>query len=582
MANNVAGLRSTNEGQSATSRKRGRLTVNRETSSRVSLRPTAAPVDTFERVGQAPDVSSNAERLSRALAQLNPAIGRLAGQYQQNKENEQMEKLKFYTEQFMADKETGAVSSSQVKEMFPELVPTVAARIAQATGELEARRWAQDKIQEVLENDELRLNTQSRRAFLDGIRQEALQMSGDNEFYGTGFMTQLDRSLNEFETTWMRETANYHEQLQTESFSNHVAETLRSGGDLLALDAQWKETSSLSNRERNAVVVETAINEAVSSLNTGILDRLPTRFLNAETKARVASAREKVESAMYSRFVRSKELDNYERSNRVRTGKVNILTRMAQGEEINPSEFYNQPELFEYALRLNNQPSLNSTVSVRNAEHLKAQILQAGTTGNFMDAFKDDPNFQLSVGGEEDVSEDFLRDYILNRDDLNPAEKQSLIEEVPMLMDGVNFIRNPDFTTHFNNSIGNDLEVFAKSVQGQVLQQMGVNVQGDVQTSYREHLRQEVMAYIEEKNRMPRGQDKLDILRRADEAATRRLQFIQQNYRTLLQEQSAQMAGSPNRGGQMSRNRPPQRDEQQEDSNDSFTLPNGIQVKRVE
>lgn len=579
MANNVAGLRSTNEGQSTTSRKRGRLTVNRETSSRVSLRPTAAPVDTYERVGQAPDVSSNAERLSRALAQINPTIGRLAGQYQANKENEQMEKLKFYTEQFMADKEQGTVSSSQVKEMFPELVPTVAARIAQATGELEAKRWTQDRIQEVLENDEIRLNTQSRRKYLDGIRQEALQMAGENEFYGTGFMTQLDRSLNEFETSWMRETANYHEQIQTESFSNHVAETLRSGGDLLTLDAQWKETSSLSNRERNAVIVETAINEAVSSLNTKVLDRLPERFLNAESKARIASAKEKVESAMYSRFVRSKELDNYERTNRIRTGKIDILSRISQGEEINPSEFYDRPELFEYALRLNSQPSLNSTVSVRNAEHLKAQILQAGTTGQFMEAFKDDPDFQLAVGDESDVSEDFLRDYILNRDDLNPAEKQSLIEEVPMLMDGVNFIRNPDFTTHFSNSVGNDLEVFAKSVQGQTLQQMGVNVQGDVQTAFREQLRQEVMAYIEEKNQLPRGQAKLDILRRADDAAIRRLQFIQQNYRNLLQEQAAQMSGM-NTGGQMGRNRPTPKDNSE--GEDSFTLPNGIQVKRVE
>ncbi|MFA7168423.1 MAG: hypothetical protein WC096_05930, partial [Sphaerochaetaceae bacterium] len=295
---------------------------------------------------------------------------------------------------------------------------------------------------------------------------------------------------------------------------------------------------------------------------------------NTETKARIAQVKEKIESSMYSRFIRARQLQEYEREESIRQGKIDILTRIANGEEVSPDEFYQTPELFEYAMRMNTQPHISSTVSVRNAENLRSTILKAATAGSYMEAFKNDPSFTLMFEDEEAVTEWGLRDYILHRDDLNPAEKQKLIEQVPMLMEGVNFVRNPDFDAHFENSVGNDLKVFAQSVQGQVLQRMGVNVQGVVQNTYRERLRQEVIAYIEENERLPRGTDRLEIMQRAEDAAHRRLQVFQQNYRQLLQDQAEQMKGEGNQGtAQRDRNN---------NSEDTFTLPNGVRVKRVE
>lgn len=579
---NVGGLRPTQNNQPEVRQKKGRLAVQRSSSNRATLRPSAAPVDTYVRPGPTPNVSANAERLSAALAQLNPIIGQLSQQYRQNKEKDQLAKLRFYTEQFMKDKETGAVTAAQVKEMFPELVPTVAARIAQATGEIEARRWAQDQVQSILENDDIRLNTVNRQGAIEAIREEARGMIGDNEFYGNGFLNQLDSSLREFETAWMRETAAHQEQIQAESFSNHVSEVLLNGGDLMELDAQWKDSSSLNNLERNQIVVNAAINQALATGNEGLLSRVPDRFLNAESKARFDQTRDQLQQARYTQMYRQRQMQQWAREDQIRSGKVGILQRMAGGEELNPAEFANTPELFEYALRLNSQPTLNATVSVRNAENIRASLLRASTSGSYMEAFKDDPSFTLMFGEEDNVSEEGLRDYVLQRDDLNPAEKQQLIEQVPTLMEGVNFVRNPDFDTHFENTLGNDLKVFGQSVQGQVLQQMGVNVQGDVQNAYRERLRQEVMAFIEDNEEIPRGTAKLEIMQRAEETATRRLQFLQQNYRDLLQEQAQRMAGD----NQPSRRAPtPQRaapEQAQNDDDNVIILPNGVRVQRVE
>lgn len=570
----VGGLRPTQSNNPTGSRKKGRTVVQRDSSAQVGLRPTAAPVDTYVTPGAVPQ-DNNLIRLSRALGELNPALTRMAAQAQASKEQDQMDKLRFYTEQFMKDKQDGAVNAAQVKEVFPELVPTVAARIAQATGEIEAKRWLQGEIQTILEDDNIRLNTENRQAYIEQIRAKALETIGENEFYGTGFLTQLDRSIGEFETTWMRETANHHEAVQSEAFTDEVVQTIRGGGDLTALDRQWKKSSSLNNLERNNLVLNAVTSEAIATNDPKLLDKIPDRFLNAESKATLAKTRQQIETSMYSQFVRAKEFDAYERSQMLRAGKVDILERLTSGRGVNPAEFYKSPELYEFAIRMNSQPTIDGTRSVRAASSFKTNLLRAGTTGSYTDAFANDTQFIAAFRGDGDaVSVEALRDHILNRTDMNPTEKESLLAEIPTLMDGVNFLRDPDTTSFFSSTVDGDLKVFAQSPQGQVLQTMGINAQGDVRNRFYETLRQEVNAYVEDKGEMPRGQARLEVLRRAEAEALKRLEYLQRNYRDLIREQ-AQGTSQPQPAEQPTNNR--------SEGDDTFiTLPNGVKVKKVE
>src|SRR5690606_19943034 len=132
---------------------------------------------------------------------------------------------------------------------------------AEATGLIEGKKWIESKIEGILNNDEIRLNTEARRAAIEQIRAEALEFVGDNKFYGNGFLSQIDRSLAEFESAWLRETAAYHQQVQAEAFSSLVAEVIRQGGDPLTLDDEWKN-SSHNNLERKRIVLDTYIAEA--------------------------------------------------------------------------------------------------------------------------------------------------------------------------------------------------------------------------------------------------------------------------------------------------------------------------------
>lgn len=563
---NVPGLRPSTSSRPSVRQKRGRVVTQRDTSARVGLAPAAARVDTYVRP-QAIAQDNRLGQLADALAQLSPALQKYSAAATPNMEKQQMEKLKWYTAQFTKDKETGAVTATQVKEMFPELVPTVAARIAQATGEQEAKQWAQDQVQDILQNDQIRLNSAERRAYLDNIRKQAFEKTGGEDFYGTGFLEQVDRTLNEFETTWMRETATYHQELQKNSFSDAVVNTLKNGGDLMALDDEWKQSSSLNNIERNKIVVDSVVSQAVAESNVKLLDSIPTRFLNAESKAELAKVGQQIEAAKYSEFVRAKEIAEFQRSQSIRSGKAAILQRLVSGDAVNPADYYKTPELYEYALRLNSQPTLDATYSTRNAASVRSKLLQAGTTGSFTQAFEADPEFLYDFRQDQDVTEDKLRDHIMSRSDLNPNDKQKLIDDIPTLMGGVNLLRDQEVTAYFDSNLGADLKVFAQSPQAQILQIQGVNAQGAVRSTFFNTLAYEVNAYIEEENQIPRGRAKLDLLERARQAADMRLQTLQN--RTAQPQATNKPAPTPQRAAP-------------EGSASSFRLPNGVEVRRVE
>ncbi|MCW8160670.1 hypothetical protein D7236_08320 [Stutzerimonas stutzeri] len=479
-----------------------------------------------------------------------------------------MQKLRFYTEQFMRDKESGAVSATQVQEQFPELVPTVAARIAQATGEQEAKQWALDQVQEVLQNDELRLNTANRKQFLDGIRKQAFERTGGQDFYGTGFLDQVDRTLNEFETTWMRETAQYHQELQKNSFSDAVVNTLKSGGDLLALDNEWKQSSSLNNVERNKIIVDSVIAQAIADSNPKMLDTVPTRFLNAESKAELAKVGQQIEAAKYSEFVRAKEIAEFQRSQSIRAGKASILQRLVSGDAVNPADYYKTPELYEYALRLNSQPTLDATYSTRNAASVRSKLLQAGTTGSFIQAFETDPEFLYDFRQDGEVTEDRLRDHIMARSDLNPNDKQKLMDDLPQLMGGVNMLRDQEVKTYFDAYVGFDLKNLATSELGKaVFPLKGINPEGEVRRAFYDVYALELSNYIEKNNQLPRGDAKTPLLEKAREAAERRILSLQ----NLLTAPQATNNPAPT----------PQR-AAPEGSANTIRLPNGVEVRRVE
>ena len=575
----VNGLRPVGSSAPTLTRKRGRKVVDSR-GSQAQLRATAAPVDTFVSPGATPDVSSNLEQLSQALQSLNPmleryGLNRTADQKEAQAalEKEQMKKLWYYTELFMKDKESGAVDQAQVKAILPELVPAVAARVAQATGEKEAKQWLSGRIQAILENDELRLNTQSRQAEIDAIRAEAMERIGDNEFYGAGYLGQMDRSLNEFSSAWMRETAAHQEDLQKESLAGQVLYTVQTGGDLLSLDSVWKDSSSLNHKARNEVIVKTVVGHAVTSMDHRVLDQIPDRFLNATSKAELAKARLDINNGLYTQYVQQQRLKDDAYKAEVQSGKINVLDVAASGRPVNPLDYREQPEVYQFATHLANKPQVSTVESNAEERRFRSNLLIGATTGDFVTALGSE--FELRVPDNAEVSEYTLIDWVTISPRMNPAEKVRLIKDIPVLLQGVNFVRDPDFSTYFEDNVGADARVYASSSMGSLLSTAGFNVMGETRKAYNTSIRQSVMQYIDERGELPRN--RTEIMDKALEAAKRRLVEIQRNAVELSKDEFSKLSSTQPQQPQPQGRTTPQ--PAPFDAQGNLILPNGQVIK---
>ena len=572
MATLVEGLRPINEksGTGAAARKEGRQPVAYTNKQSVSLRPQAAPVDTYVKPRADPSVGQGAMQLAEVLSSVSPKLAKYAADQEKKKEDEQMEKLSYYTEVAAREFKEGTVNATQVKELFPELSPTVASRVSQSIGAIHAKEWTQTRIQEVLENDNIRLDTAARRKYLEELRQEALTLAKDQEFYGGGFLSQVTKSLNEFETAWMRETATYHEKVQAEAFTDQVTSILQSGGDLEALDEEWKSSSSLNNIERNKLVMEAALSIATANNDASVLKNLPKRFLNAEAKANITKVEQQIASARFAQWSRAKEMENWRRAEEERNMKIAINERAANGELINPAEFYKYPGVYDHALRIATAPMVNPTQSSATATNFRSGILRAGVTGDFLGALQNDPNFANSFRNNDEITEQSLVEHIVSRTDLTSKDRTDLLNEIPQLMGGMNFMRDPDVKENFETFVGADMRALLNGPFARAIQANGVNIQGEIQRAYYTAIQQGVMDYLEEHNALPRGAPKREIIEKATAKAEAKLKSLQ-NFTggrpapATPEKPEAKPTKSPKEGG-----------------GEYITLPNGMRIKKVE
>lgn len=434
-------------------------------------------------------------------------------------EKAQMDNVAYYTERFNEERESGAVKAVQVKEMFPELSTTVAARVARDSGSLDAREHAQGRMRELMENDDLRLDTAARQEFYAKMKEEAGELVGDNEFYGAGFYSRMDGVIQQYESQFMQETAQHHQEITEEEFSNKVMEALATGGDIHAIDKEYGESSPLSNIERKRLVVDAYEQAAIAEQNPDLLDQIPDRYLNAETKAMIPEARVKIRDAVYKEITQQHRVQEIERSEALRGGKIGILERMSNGEAINPMDYRHDPKLEAYARDLADQPRMDSTASIHKASQFEANLLRSGFSGDYKSAFADDPQFSAYFK-EREVTEDNLRDHLLGRTDMNPAQVQGLMEELPKLMEGMNVMRDDTVTQPLTNTIKPMLSDLASSTNSDIQQILtGQNLRARAMRSYEAEVQSGFRAYYDDNGEWPRGFAKKDLVDKATDKA---------------------------------------------------------------
>lgn len=450
-----------------------------------ALRTVAGPRMQAVQVAADPGRSS-AFQLAAALGKAEPVLEQFREDWERRKTIEQLAKKSSYVEQVRNDINNGGVTAVQLGQQFPEMVPTVRYQVLEAKGERDGKTAIQPIISEMLSDENLRYNTGARAEYLKSKRAQIMQSLGGDDFYKSGYLKAIDSELNQYENTLQRESAAMDLKILGEKFSTKVTEALMSQNPQAALetlDLTWKTTNGLSNQSRNEIVFETAKRLAFTMDNDQLLDQLPERFLNAQRKAEIADTKIKVMQIRMQKVRDAKTIRDLERDEQTRTGKNQILQSLVSNQPIDPYTYANNPELFEFALKTKDAPRLAEAVSVGNSQRVRTALLDSATAGG--------------------LDQNQLIDGVLANPNINPREKQKLIEEMPKLLEGRVSMQDE----RVKGAVTLRLDPMLKAIEQGPFSKLPAlaNLRGQTVNLFQQNIRNAFMSYYQQNGSFPTG-----------------------------------------------------------------------------
>ena len=420
-------------------------------------------------------------------------LAQFSHDYEVKKTNDQMGKIDFYAQTFENDHVSGAVSQAQLKQRFPEMVPVIAARVAESIGKKRGALDIAPIIEKINGDDMLRLDTKARAAYIATEREKlSKNIPAGNDFYAAGVVSAMDRSFNEQELKWQSQTAAYQTAVQLEAFSGEVHKALVSPDPkaaLEAIDKNYGVSSSLNPQERNKAVVSTAIAAAAAGDDPSLLAVVPQRFLNIHSKAELAKAGLQIETQRMAKYQRGKVIEEDKRTESERLGKLEILSVIGKGGEANPANYLSNAVLHDFAVKMLETPKVSDAASQAAVLSFRTRILAAGNVG--------------SVGTVADLTAGvFALRGLVNPKDLGP-----LIAEIPKLMEGQVLMNTPEIQSAFKNHISTRLDDLARSPVSEIATLMGAgNLRGGAASMFEGQIRQGFETYYKDnKNEWPSG-----------------------------------------------------------------------------
>ena len=473
--------------------------------------------------------SSSAFQLAEALGKAQPVLDKFNDTYERNRALEQQAqllKLDNYKNQIITDNQ-GPVSEAQVGARFPDTVPVIRMRIAEGAGAEQGKKLIQPVIDAIMADANLQNDTEARTAFIKQKRGEILGgIPAGNEFYASGAISAIDKELGQYENQWQRQTAAYHKEVQSKDFSGKVVEALgqaEPGKAIEALDANWKTSSSLNNFDRNKLVVETVTQQAYATDNPALLDKIPTRFLNAETSAKIQQSRLQILQIRIGKVRDAQFLEGAQREEATRGAKTDIVGKLAKGEQIDPGQYRGNPEAFSFAMNMKDAGRLPDVQSVSNATRVRTAILNGSTVGS--------------------MNQNQVIDQIMSNPAINPKEKQALIADVPKLMEGMLILKDEGVQVAMSTRIDARLKVLEGSTNAKIQSLItGGNLRAQAMQVFEQGLQGSFTAYFEDNKQWPTGKAKQDIIRVETEKAERLIEEL-----TRIGTQATPAA--PTRGG---------------------------------
>lgn len=468
-----------------------------------ALRTTAAPNIQTVQARFDPN-ESKAFQLASVFAKAEPTIDKIKEEQaseQRRKEILDTMGIPAVVARAQLEHGSGVVTAVQAGVVPPNQSTIVTARTDEALGTEWGKKNVQPLINSVMNNASLIQDPVKRADYIKEERSKLLgQLPKDNNFFVSGAVASMDKELNQYENTWQRQSSAYVTEVQSKDFSGKVSEAIKSPDPdkaLLDLDASFKQTSALDDVSRNKLVVDTFTQEAYAARNPDLMNKIPDRFLNAETKAKIQKTRAAIQEVRSSEYSFTRRVDADKREDQIRTGKADILKRFAAGQPVDPAEFKDNPDLNAFTISVMNNPRKPAAESSANAQRIRTSILNQSTV--------------------QGLDQNKVIDSLMNNKDLNPNDREKLINEIPKLIEGTIAMNDDMVKSAYSTRIGASLEEAAKNPLSKIrptLRSQTVNL-------FDQSIRQGFTAYYETahgdipKGNWPTGHAKQDIVDRA-------------------------------------------------------------------
>lgn len=461
-----------------------------------ALQTTAAPNIQTEQARFDPN-ASKAYQLAAALGKAQPIIDKFTAEYEHRKQQEELLKVPAFIAKAQSELGDGTVQAAQDNKIAPSSSSVVNARVNDGLGAEWGRKQVQPLIDSIMQNAELQTNSEARAEAIKTGRAKLLeQLPKGNDFFISGAITAIDREIGQRENLWQNQTAAYHKEVQAKDFSGKVVDALKTGDPakaLEALDATWKTSSSLSNLDRNKLVVDTVTQQAFAADDPNMLDKIPTRFRSAETDAQIKKTKILIQEKRMQTVRDAKFLSDFDREETTRKDTIEMINAAADGNPVDPTKYRNNPDSYQKALTIKDADRMPAAQSAANYQKVRTGILNGATT----------------VGLDQNKVVD---DILANRN-INNADKRKLIEEVPKLIEGTIAMNDDMVKSVYSTRVGASLDALEKSPNARISNIVtGTNLRGNAVKMFDQGIRMGFNAYYEENGKWPTGKAKQDIV----------------------------------------------------------------------
>lgn len=198
---------------------------------KVSVGSGASPQvnDTYVRPAM-PTQDDSLNQLAGSLSKLGVDFSNIGQQQAQTKEQLDMAKVDHTIMQVKNDQGTSSVHDTQIGALYPEMSPTVRARISEGLGMDAAKQFMSSQFEELAKNPEVQRDPILLEQKLKAIESQAAQTTHDDPLWGSGYARVVQAGLDGIRHQGLTERSKFYDQIQLEQIDNEAEAAHQANG----------------------------------------------------------------------------------------------------------------------------------------------------------------------------------------------------------------------------------------------------------------------------------------------------------------------------------------------------------------